>query len=178
MSPSAGFTRHKKSELRAHQMARKFEVPGSPRTKIRGELSSNGSDVRPVGLTPHKKKIHAEVLWNGDRLSEREGPGSHERLPPRLLQCGASAGHVAVYNVMVMMVGNRRAPGATILGGALEYFICQPSFFCVPPTGRVLRDGWSSGQCTRWRASRGVSCRGNHYPLPRRFGDVTFSLTP
>ena len=26
--PSAGFTRHKKSELRAHQMARKFEVPG------------------------------------------------------------------------------------------------------------------------------------------------------
>ena len=68
--PSAGFTRHKKSELRAHQMARKFEVPGSPRTKIRAELSSNGSDVRPAGLTPHKK-IHAEVLWNGDRWSER-----------------------------------------------------------------------------------------------------------
>ena len=40
---SAGFTRHKKSELRAHQMARKFEVQGSPRTKIRAELSSNGS---------------------------------------------------------------------------------------------------------------------------------------
>ena len=53
--PSAGFTRHKKSELRANQMARKFDVPGSPRTKIRAELSSNGSDVRPAGLTPHKK---------------------------------------------------------------------------------------------------------------------------
>ena len=45
----------KKSELRAHQMARKFEVPGSPRTKIRAELSPNGSDVRPAGLTPRKR---------------------------------------------------------------------------------------------------------------------------
>ena len=52
--------------------------------------------------------------------------------------------------------------------------------FCVPPTGLVLRDGWSSGQCARWRASRGVSCCGSHYPLPRRCGDVTFSrfVTP
>ena len=33
--------------------------------------------------------------------------------------------------VMDMMVGNPRAPGATILGGGLEYLICQPSF-CVP----------------------------------------------
>ena len=48
----------------------------------------------------------------------------------------------------------------------------------VPPTGLVLHDEWSSGQCTRWRASRGVSCCGSHYPLPRRCGDVTFSLTP
>ena len=114
--PSAGFTRHKKSELRAHQMARKFEVPGSPRTKIRAALSSNGSDVRPAGLTPHKK-IDAEVLWNGIS-GRREGPGSHERLPPRFFQCGASAGHVAVYNVMVMMVGNRRAPRGDNNGGA------------------------------------------------------------
>ena len=38
----------------------------------------------------------------------------------RLLQCGASAGHVAVYNVVVMVVGNRRAPGATILGGRAQ----------------------------------------------------------
>ena len=31
-------------------------VLGSPRTKkIRAELSSNGSDVRPAGLTPHTK---------------------------------------------------------------------------------------------------------------------------
>ena len=28
-----GFARHKKSELRPHQMARMCEVPGSPRTK-------------------------------------------------------------------------------------------------------------------------------------------------
>ena len=37
--PSAGFTRHKKSELRAHQMARNCGVPGSLRTK--SELSSH-----------------------------------------------------------------------------------------------------------------------------------------
>ena len=68
---------------------------------------------------------------------------------------------VAVYNVMVMMVGNRQATGATILGGALKYITCQPSL-------------------TRWRASRGVSCCGSHYPFPRRCGDVTFSriVTP
>ena len=29
--------------------------------------------------------------------------------------------------------------------------------------------------CTRWRASRGLSCCGSHHPLPRRCGDVTFS---
>ena len=137
VSPVRGSPGTKKSELRAHQMARKFEVPGSPRTKIRAELSSNGSVVRPAGLTPHKKN-HAEVLWNGDRWSERR-PGSHERLPPRFFQCGASAGHVAVYNVMVMMVSNRRAPGATILGGALKYFTCQSSL--LSPT---------DGSCTSW----------------------------
>ena len=38
-------------------------------------------------------------------------------------QYGASAGHLVEYNVMDMMVGNRRAPGATILGGVLEYLI-------------------------------------------------------
>ena len=36
---------------------------------------------------------------------------------------------------MEMMVGNRRAPGATILGGVLEYDICQPSFFLCPADG-------------------------------------------
>ena len=63
-------------------------------------------------------------------VGRREGPGSLERHPPRLLQCGASAGHVVEYNVMVLMVGNRRAPETTILGGVLEYLICQPSFLC------------------------------------------------
>ena len=89
-------------------------------------------------------------------VGRREGPGSHERLPPRFFQCGASAGHVGVYNVMVMMVGNRRTPGATILGGALKYYTCQPSL--VSPTdGRVLRHGPSgtSVPCTRSPESAG-----------------------
>ena len=43
-------------------------------------------------------------MENSDSRVRHECPGSLERLP-RLLQCGASAGHVAV---MDMMVGNRR----------------------------------------------------------------------
>ena len=45
-------------------------------------------------------------------------------------QYGASAEHLVEYNVMDMMVGTRRAPGATILGGVLEYLICQSSLSC------------------------------------------------
>ena len=55
--PSAGVTSPQKSELRAHQMARKCGVRGSLRTKIRVESSSNGSEVRSVpsaGVTSHK----------------------------------------------------------------------------------------------------------------------------
>ena len=139
----------KKSELRAHQMARKFEVPGSPRTKIRAELSSNGSDVRPAGLTPHKKSTPRS--YGMGIVGRREFPGSLGRHSLRLLQCGAWA--------------------CSSTSSANHHF-------CVPPTGSVLHEGWSCGQCTRWRASRGVSCCGSHYPLPRRCGDVTFSLTP
>ena len=74
---------------------------------------------------------------------------------------------------MGLMVGDRRFPGATILGGRFSTSSANHPV-SVPPTGLVLRDGWSSGLCTRWRASRGVSCCGSHYPLPRRCGDVFF----
>ena len=54
-------------------------VQGSPGTKIRAELSSNGSDVRPAGSTPHKKSTPRSdgmgivfCITNGAR-----------RLPPR-----------------------------------------------------------------------------------------------
>ena len=43
-----------KSELRAHQMAWKSGVRGSLRTKIRAEVSSNGSECGGAGFTPHK----------------------------------------------------------------------------------------------------------------------------
>ena len=69
--PSAGGHFAQKSELRAHQMARicgvpaslrkKSELsshqmahPGQLRTKIRAETSSNGSEVRGAGFTPHQ----------------------------------------------------------------------------------------------------------------------------
>ena len=41
-----------------------------------------------------------------------------------------SAGHFVENSVINQMVGSRRSPGATILGGALEYLTCQPSLYC------------------------------------------------
>ena len=103
------------SELRAHQMS-PSGVPPHWRSRralqlIRAECSSNGS------------------CWSHPALAESSRTPTSVACP-RLLQCGASAGHVVEYNVMDMMVGNRRAPGATILGGVLEYDICQPSLLC------------------------------------------------
>ena len=40
-----------------------------------------------------------------------------------------SAGHFVQNSVMGQMVGSRRSPGATILGGELEYVTCQPSLY-------------------------------------------------
>ena len=50
-----------KSELRAHQMARKLRRAGFTPRKIGAELSSNGSQLElpTAGLTPH---FHAELL--------------------------------------------------------------------------------------------------------------------
>ena len=38
--------------------------------------------------------------------------------------------NVVEHNLMDLMVGNRGAPGTTILGGVLEYLTCQPSLLC------------------------------------------------
>ena len=56
VSPVRGFTRHKKSELRAHQMLGNCGVRASLRKKSE-ELSSNACTLklRGTGLTPHKK---------------------------------------------------------------------------------------------------------------------------
>ena len=56
-----GSTPAQKSELRAHQMARKLRSGGFTPHKIRAELSSNGSQLklRTAGLTPH---FHAELF--------------------------------------------------------------------------------------------------------------------
>ena len=67
------------------------------------------------------QKLPAECSSNGSCQSH-PALAESSRTPtsvacPRLLQCGASAGHVVDYNVMDMMVGIRRATGATILGG-------------------------------------------------------------
>ena len=121
----AGVTSHKKSELRPY---------GFLDFAIWQIFSPRVSSLYPLGTAAsfrqraHKKSTPRS--YGMGIVGLREGPRSHERLPPRLWQCGASAGHVAVCNVMVMMVGNRRAPGATILGGALKYITCQPSLLC------------------------------------------------
>ena len=53
----------KKSEVRAHQMARKLRSAGFTPQKIRGELSSNGCplELRTAGFTPY---FHAELPSN------------------------------------------------------------------------------------------------------------------
>ena len=58
---------------------------------------------------------------------------------PKRLQCSgtlvlcikglASVGHRVVCIAMYQMVGNRRSPGATILGGENVYLCCQPSLY-------------------------------------------------
>ena len=80
-------------------MARKCEVPGTPRTKIRAELSSSGSDVRPAGLTPHKKSTPRSYgmgivfcITNGaHRLPPRCPEQSHQSTAPLFRFCAPFA---------------------------------------------------------------------------------------
>ena len=65
--PQCGSHFAQKSELRAHQMARKCGVRESLRTKIRAELSSNGSECG-VAVSP-RTKSRAELLSNGKQLA-------------------------------------------------------------------------------------------------------------
>ena len=61
-----------------------------------------------------------------------------------------SAGHMVVCFVTGEMVGDRRFPGATILGARS----CTPSAnhpVSVPPTGPEHSDASFCGQCTRWQ---------------------------
>ena len=79
-----------------------------------------------------------------------------------------SAGHFVKNSVMGQMVGSRRSPGATILGGEHEYLTCQPSLF-VPPTGPVHCDASCCGQCTRWLVQNFLTglCSGSSVPFIR-----------
>ena len=74
--------------------------------------------MSPSGVPPHWRSrrapqlMRAECSSNGSSRSHPALTKSSRTLTSvarlRLLQCGASAGHVVEYNVMVMMVGNRR----------------------------------------------------------------------
>ena len=50
----------------------------------------------------------------------------------------ASAGHMVVCVVTVQMVGDRRLPGATILGVEVVYFLRQPSGFSPADRSRTF----------------------------------------
>ena len=61
-----------------------------------------------------------------------------------------SEGQFFVNFVMGLMVGDRRFPGATILGA--RFFTSSANHpVSVPPTGRELSDASWCGQCTRWQ---------------------------
>ena len=61
-----------------------------------------------------------------------------------------SAGLQLVCVVMDQMVGDRRPPGASILGVEVVYVLRQPSL-TGPPTGPEHSDASWCGQCTRWQ---------------------------
>ena len=62
----------------------------------------------------------------------------------------ASAGHLVVYFVTGLMVGDRRFPGATILGARFSTSSANHPV-SVPPTGPELADASLCGQCTSWQ---------------------------
>ena len=103
------------------------------------ELPARYSSARQLDCRTHLEFWQSPPIAEGLRDPQssetlttlsRKG-GCQSRAPPFSgPECGASAGHVVECNVMDLMVGNRRAPGATILGGVLEYLTCQPSLLC------------------------------------------------
>ena len=71
-----------------------------------------------------------------------------------------SAGPMVDNGVTDQMVGDRRSPGATILGVEFEYLLRQPSLL-GPPSGSEHRDALLCGRFTRWR-----SCTFRRVPVP------------
>ena len=70
----------------------------------------------------------------------------------------ASAGHLVVYFVTAQMVGDRRFPGATILGGRFSTSSANHPV-SVPPAGSEPRDGFSFRVCSgsSVHSTRGVA---------------------
>ena len=84
------------------------------------------------------------------RANVEIGHGHSGTLAP-CIRSIASAGHLVVYFVTVLMVGDRRFPRATVLGGEIS----SPSAnhpLSAPPTSPELRDALLCGRCTRWQA--------------------------
>ena len=127
-------------------MARKFEVPGSPRTKIRAELSSNGSDVRPAGLTPHKKPRRGLMEWGSFSSSpadlidfRHDVSGSHQNL---LIEEGTRDKVVCI--LMGLTAGNAAGYRSGAINTGIEDFLVLPAVPVVPILpGPALRDGFS-----------------------------------
>ena len=77
----------------------------------------------------------------------------------------ASAGHLVVYFVTGLMVGDRRFPGATILGARFSSSSANHPV-SVPPTGSEPRDGFSFGVVL-----------GLRFTLPEALGVVSDALS-
>ena len=77
----------------------------------------------------------------------------------------ASAGHFVVHFVTGQMVGDRRFPGATILGASFSNSSANDPA-SVPLTCSELRDALLRGQCTRRLPTR--CCGSRHPPMSLR----------
>ena len=86
----------------------------------------------------------------------------------------ASAGHLVVYFVMGLMVGDRRFPRGDNTGGRRFSTSSANHPLSVPPTGPEHADASWCGQCSRWQ----VQCSQTGATLRRHFlrGLVKFTL--
>ena len=160
--------RGEKKEHRTQTPARNGES-SSPRASRSSSHKGRASALLYVRYPRRRSVVFCRIL-----------PGRSMFLVP-CIRSHESAGLMVVYVVTDQMVGDRRFPGATVLGeGGVETvcFLRQPSF-PVPPTGREHLDGsWTVYEVAgsvhpdgfRRRGVPGADCRGsgNQHQARRR----------
>ena len=131
-----------------------------PQTREIRDLWARVPKKSPRGLLRHSPR----GLRDGGTLSPRgdchpsvagQGPNRRPSAPEMRTSARRVGGTLCCLQRDGLMVGNRRSPGATILGGVTVYRFCQPSHLC--PADWSCTSCWIAGRvrdsCTRLPAS-------------------------